>query len=107
MRCVFVLVILIFSASPAFAQEWPRATPEGQKALDELIRFCVDAGGLKETKGATEKASSTLSIADSDKLKATIKAHRELRRAETRDALIARHRTVDQPNNRRSFPFSK
>ena len=37
-------------AAPATAQEFPKPTAAGSQALDALVRRCVQAGGLKETK---------------------------------------------------------
>ena len=53
--------------APAAAQEWPKPTEAGRKGLDALIRRCVEAGGLKESKDQ-KTGAATLSLADAAKV---------------------------------------
>ena len=76
-------------AAPAAAQEWPRPTEAGRKGLDALIRRCVEAGGLKESKDQRTGAA-TLSLADAAKVEAVIRTDPAAVTPAVRDALVAR-----------------
>jgi CHAT domain-containing protein/tetratricopeptide (TPR) repeat protein len=70
----------------AWGQEIPKATKEGKEALQKLVDACVAGGGLKTMEGPKGKQ---LTVADEDKLRATVAAHPELLTPALRDALVA------------------
>jgi tetratricopeptide (TPR) repeat protein len=76
-------------AAPAAAQEWPQPTEAGRKGLDALIRRCVEAGGLKESKDQ-KTGAATLSLADAAKVEAVLRADPAAVTPAVRDALVAR-----------------
>src|SRR6516225_7831669 len=75
--------------APAAAQEWPQPTEAGRKGLDALIRRCVQAGGLKQSKDPRTGAA-TLSLVDAAKVEAVLRADPAVVTPEVRDALVAR-----------------
>ena len=70
----------------AWGQEIPKATKEGKEVLQKLVDACIIDGGLKAVEGPKGKQ---LTVADEDKLKATVAAHAELLTLPLRDALVA------------------
>ena len=76
-------------AAPAAAQEWPKPTEAGRKGLDALIRRCVQAGGLKQSKDQ-KTGAATLSLADAAKVEAVLRADPAAVTPAVRDALVAR-----------------
>ncbi len=42
-------VLIVWLPTCTIAQEIPKVTPEGQKALDELLKACETDGGLNQT----------------------------------------------------------
>jgi CHAT domain-containing protein/lipopolysaccharide biosynthesis regulator YciM len=87
MKRIIVLMLLYFKPGvPVSGQEWPKATPEGQKALDALISKCVEAGSLKWTKNGNGQA--VLEVIDASKLKETVKVNQTLRMPALLDSLL-------------------
>ncbi len=86
----WTLGLALVLAVPAMAQEIPTPTESGTKALDALIRRCVEAGGLRESKGLLGIIPRRLSVADPGKLKAAVATDRAALTPELRDALVAR-----------------
>jgi hypothetical protein len=80
-------------AAPAAAQEWPKPTEVGRKGLDVLIRRCVQAGGLKQSKDQ-KTGAATLSLADAAKVEAVLRADPAAMTPPVRDALVARWQTA-------------
>src|SRR5438552_2785450 len=82
----FVLLLVVWPAL-AVGQEFPKSTAEGQKALDALLKQCVDSGGLKLAPPPGAK-TVVLTVADAAKLQATVKAQRKLLTPALRDSLV-------------------
>src|SRR5215470_11676711 len=76
-------------AAPAAAQEWPKPTEAGRKGLDALIRRCVQADGLKQSKDQ-KTGAATLALADAAKVEAVLRADPAAVTPAVRDALVAR-----------------
>ena len=74
MRRITSWVLLLLLAIPAAAQELPKPTEAGQKALDDLIGRCIALGGLKTSRGLQEPGPIRLTVADAAKLKAAVGA---------------------------------
>jgi CHAT domain-containing protein/tetratricopeptide (TPR) repeat protein len=70
----------------ACAQELPKVTKEGKEGLQKLLDACVPDGGLKAVEAPKGKQ---LTVADEDRLRATVAAHPELLTPALRDALVA------------------
>jgi tetratricopeptide (TPR) repeat protein/CHAT domain-containing protein len=88
-RPATMLTLTLLLTVPAPAHDLPRPTEAGGKALDELIRSCVDAGGLKPGKDPAN-GSPSLAVADPDALRRVARARRDAWNAELRDTLVAR-----------------
>jgi CHAT domain-containing protein/tetratricopeptide (TPR) repeat protein len=87
MRYLLLMAIAsVLIPASAGGQEIPKATKEGKMALQKLVEACVADGGLKPTEGPKGKQ---LTVADEDKLRATVAAHPELLTPALRDALVA------------------
>ncbi len=69
-----VAIVLLALAAPAGAQELPKPTEAGQKALDDLIGRCIAAGGLHSRRGLLGLGPVRLSVADAAKLKVAVGA---------------------------------
>jgi CHAT domain-containing protein len=80
-----VLLLGVVLAGSAQAQEIPKATPEGQKALKELLTACEKEGGLKRVK---EGGKAVVRI-DPVKIRASLAARKKLLTPALRDALVA------------------
>src|SRR4051794_19388770 len=93
-RCVIVLALALIVAAPSMAQQLPKPTPAGERALGGLIERCVAAGGLRRVDGP-QAGSSTLAPGDGEKLKAAVEAARADLTAALLDALIARWRVTE------------
>jgi tetratricopeptide (TPR) repeat protein len=85
-----VTIVLLMLALPVGAQKLPRPTEEGQKALDDLIRRCVAAGGLQSHRSGPGSGSIGLTVADAAKLRAAVAADCAALTSRLRDALVAR-----------------
>src|SRR5262245_20183060 len=86
--CLLALLLLRMAVS---AQELPKVTEEGRKALDQLLRKCVEEGGLKVVEDPRSKVKANVHVlADWTKLRGTVHRQRELLTPALRDALIAR-----------------
>jgi CHAT domain-containing protein len=84
-RWVFVLLIgTVLPGSPR-AQEMPKVTPEGEKALNELLGVCEKEGGLKRLK----QGGKTVVRIDVVKIRATLAARKKLLTPTLRDTLVA------------------
>jgi hypothetical protein len=70
----------------ASCQEIPRAPKEGKEALQKLVDACVADGGPKAVESPK---GEQLTVANEDKIKATVAAHSELLTPALRDALVA------------------
>jgi tetratricopeptide (TPR) repeat protein len=79
-------VLLLALAAPAVAQDFPKPTEAGRKALDDLIRRCVAAGGLRASRGEP----APLVVVDPAQLRAAVVADRAALTPALRDALIDR-----------------
>ena len=89
-----VAIVLLALAAPAKAQEPPKTTEAGQKALDDLIGRCVASGGLKTSRGLLGLGPVRLTVADAAKLKAAVGADKAALTPALRDALVARWAAV-------------
>src|SRR5512135_1677102 len=89
-------VLLVVLSFPVSAQEFPVATEEGQAALEELIRHCADAGGLRLRRTLFGLGPSRLEVADAVKLEAAVAAAPEELTPELRDALVVRWSKADE-----------
>ncbi len=76
--------IVLFLACPAAAQEIPKTTDEGKKALSELLRIGLRDGGLEK-----ETGNDQIVLADVDKLRKTVQVNMELLTPELRNTLVA------------------
>jgi tetratricopeptide (TPR) repeat protein/CHAT domain-containing protein len=81
-------VLAALTAAPGFAQEVPKATPDGKRALAELLRACADAGALKEVVAQPGKEPAW-QPGDSTKLAAVFAARKEKLTPVVRDAIFA------------------
>src|SRR5690348_11708151 len=88
----FSLTVLLLFLLPAAGQgqEIPRATPQGVKAVDQLIAACTRAGALKHE---NQEATTRWNI-DTERLRAVVADQREALSTELRNALAARARFV-------------
>jgi hypothetical protein len=77
-------------AAPTAAQELPKPTDVGKKALDVLIQRCVAAGGLSSSRGFFGFGPVRLTVADAAKLEAEVRANRAALTPVSRDAFVAR-----------------
>ncbi len=93
-RCVVLLTLGLAVARPSTAQEYPKPTPAGEKALSDLVERCVGAGGLKRVEGGKADAPA-LAPGDPAKLKAAVERARATLTPAMVDALIARWREVE------------
>ena len=91
-RCVILLALV--ASSPASAQEYPKPTPAGEKALGDLIERCVAAGGLKRAEDG-KAGAATLAPGDGSKLKAAVEGARADLTPALFDALIVRWREAE------------
>jgi CHAT domain-containing protein/tetratricopeptide (TPR) repeat protein len=92
-RAVAAFVLLTLAAAgAAVAQNGPRETAEQARAIDEVIRRCVAAGGLSGAEGGAGKAG--LAVADPSRLKAAVTAERARLTPELRVGLIVRCQRV-------------
>jgi tetratricopeptide (TPR) repeat protein/CHAT domain-containing protein len=89
MRAIATFVLLALTI-PTIAQDLPKPTEAGKKALDELIRRCTAAGGLQARREQTGSGPVRLTIADAAKLKAAVRADQTAQIPALRDALVAR-----------------
>jgi tetratricopeptide (TPR) repeat protein len=89
MRWIAAVVLLVLTI-PARAQELPKPTEAGQKALDVLIRRCIAAGGLEDRRGLLGLGPPRLVVADRAKLAAEVRKDPGALTPALRDALIAR-----------------
>src|SRR5262245_34013700 len=80
------VVLVAGLAVTSAGQEIPKKTPEGDKILKELVRACVDEGGLKQV-GEGEKATVQI---DREKIRATLARRKGQLTPDLRDALVAR-----------------
>ena len=92
---IVVLLALALAAS-ARAQDLPKPTEAGQKALDKLIGDCVAAGGLRSHRGLLGLGPARLSVGAAAKLKAAVAAEKDVLTPELRDALVARWGDADE-----------
>ena len=93
MRWMVAIVLLALTA-PAGAQELPKPTEAGQRALDDLIGRCIATGGLKTSRGWLGLGTVRLTVADAARLKAAVGADKAALTPALRDALVARWATV-------------
>jgi CHAT domain-containing protein len=80
-----VLLLGAVLAGSAAAQEIPKATPEGQKALRELLDACEKDGGLKRGK----EGGKTVVRIDLMKIRASLSTRKKLLTPALRDTLVA------------------
>ena len=93
-RCVFLLALGLAVARPSSAQDYPKPTPAGEKALGDLIERCVAEGGLRRIEGV-KAGAPTLAPGDVPKLKAAVEGSRATLTPALFDALIARWRVTE------------
>ena len=86
LRSLVLGLFLPVLCSRAAAQELPKATPEGRKALETLIRACIADGGLKFTLEAPKETQ--LVLVDAVKMRATLRANPDLLTDAVRDSLV-------------------
>jgi CHAT domain-containing protein len=84
-RWGFVLLFGALLAVSARAQEIPKATPEGQKALKEMLAACEKEGGLTKVK----QGGKTAVRIDPVKIRASLTARKKLLSPALRDTLVA------------------
>jgi CHAT domain-containing protein len=77
--------VVVACAPAAPGQDLPKATPEGQEALDGLIEACVAAGGLKRAEG-----TGAVRLADPLRLDRAVRDGRDRLTPALRDTLVAR-----------------
>src|ERR1700722_19725669 len=91
MHCRRQALVAVFFVALSFGtatgQELPKATPEGRRALADLLRACVDEGGLKATADPKSKRPR-YSVAGLKNLRAAMDARQELLTPALRDALV-------------------
>jgi CHAT domain-containing protein/tetratricopeptide (TPR) repeat protein len=95
-RTLAPLVVVSALAAPAAANDLPRATPAGSKALLDLVDACVASGGLRATKPAGGGGPS-YSVGDPGKLRAAVAARGGDLTPALRDALVALVADLDGP----------
>ena len=78
---------LLLLASTAPAQEFPKSTEEGRKALAELLRLCEKEGALALRTDPRTKADRIV-VADQQKLQDVVKAQRRRLTPPLRDSLV-------------------
>src|SRR5947208_388019 len=93
---VLGLCVLCLLNSSAPAQDWPKPTEAGEKALDALIARCVEAGGLARTKDS-RTGRDVLGVADPARLSQALANPAITEIAPVRDALVARTRSTPRP----------
>jgi CHAT domain-containing protein/tetratricopeptide (TPR) repeat protein len=94
MRSLLVMLVGVLLAVPATAQELPRETPEGQKALDLLLDRLHEGGQLRSVKSA-KSVKVQLLVADAAGLRKALAARRDELTPALRAALIARANVAD------------
>jgi tetratricopeptide (TPR) repeat protein len=85
-----VLLVLLMLAIPAVAQEWPKPTEEGKKALDDLINRCAATQGARSRWVLLGFGAIHLMEIDDIKLRAAVEADKTTLTPALRDALVAR-----------------
>jgi tetratricopeptide (TPR) repeat protein len=85
LRIWCVLAVAACLPASVVGQDVPKATPAGQKALDELVEACVADGGLTR-QGEGPKATWRV---DNDKLRATVAGSSKRLTPELRAAAVA------------------
>ena len=93
-RCAVIFAFVLAVATTSRAQEFPKPTPAGMKAAEELVARCVAAGGLKLVQD-DKTGASTLSPGDGAKLKTVVGEAGDSLTPSIFDALIARWRVAE------------
>jgi CHAT domain-containing protein/Flp pilus assembly protein TadD len=86
-RSLSTVVSLFLILSQSSAQELPKVTEEGKKALTDLLAACEKAGALK-LRDEPGTATPRIVVADKEKLQAVIKQQRALLTPALRDSLV-------------------
>ena len=92
MALLFGLVCLLVDDQ---GEELPKPTPEGTKALQALVKRCVEAGAL-QFGPRTEAGRGRLIVADAAALDRLLRAGRSELSQPLRDTLLTTSRSFDQ-----------
>jgi tetratricopeptide (TPR) repeat protein/CHAT domain-containing protein len=89
-----LILLLIMATVPATAADRPQPSPEGVKALKQLVQVCVEGNALEVAKDPAT-GISILKVRDTDKLRALLHEHRDLLTPALRDTAIAVNPKLD------------
>jgi tetratricopeptide (TPR) repeat protein/CHAT domain-containing protein len=87
-------LLLLVAVVPVPAADRPQPSPEGVKALKQLVQVCVEGNALEVAKDPAT-GISTLKVRDPDKLRALLHEHRDLLTPALRDTAIAVNPKLD------------